>query len=405
MTAFLTRPRPPSRFRLTNGRIVTPTRVLDRHDLVIVDERIAAIEPTPPEGPAAVAEQVIDAAGAYLVPGLIDIHADYIEHMAAPRPTALLDFRFALREAERELVTHGITTMFHSLALYARDEFAPSPIRTPDHTRRLIGLIDESHHVEHLIRHRCHARFEIDNLARVDELAEYIRSGRIHLLSFMDHTPGQGQYRDLEVFRNTLKGYRKLSDADVDRVVAESQARAKLDGDAIGALIELATRHGIAVASHDDDSLERVDAVRALGATVSEFPITLEVARHARAVGMHTVAGAPNVVLGGSHSGNLSAAEAVATGVVDVLCSDYYPAALLKSLFLLHTDHGVDLPAAIRLATLNAACAVRIETEVGSLEVGKRADLLAVRILSDGSPAVVRAFVDGVPVHTTEYRR
>lgn len=405
MHAFLTRPRPSTRFRLTNGRIVTPAHVLDQHDLVIVDERIAAIEPNAPAGGTAAAEQVIDAAGAYLMPGLIDIHADYIEHMAAPRPTALMDFRFALREAERELVTHGITTMFHSLALYARDEFAPSPIRTPDHTRRLIGLIDESHHVEHLIRHRCHARFEVDNLARVEELAEYLRSGRIHLLSFMDHTPGQGQYRDLEVFRKTLKGYRSLSDADVDRVVAESQARAKLDGDAVGALIELAARHGIAVASHDDDTLARVDAVRALGATISEFPITLEVARHARAVGMHTVAGAPNVVLGGSHSGNLSAAEAVATGVVDVLCSDYFPAALLKALFLLHTDHGVDLPAAIRLATLNAACAVRIDAEVGSLETGKRADLLVVRILSDGSPAVVRAFVDGIPVYTTEYRR
>jgi len=406
MHAFLTRQRPPSRFRLTNGRIVTTRRVLDDHDLIVVDERIRAIVPSAAtRRPTTHEERVIDVRGAYVMPGLIDIHADYIEHMAAPRPTALMDFRFALREAERELVTHGITTMFHSLALYARDEFAPSVVRTPDNTRRLIALIDESHHVEHLIRHRCHARFEIDNLARVDELAEYVRNGKIHLLSFMDHTPGQGQYRDLDVFRKTLKGYRYLSDEEVDRIVAESQARAKLDGDTIRALIELAKRNGIAVASHDDDTVARVDSVRGLGATISEFPITLDVARHARAVGMHAVAGAPNVLLGGSHSGNLSAAAAVVAGAVDVLCSDYFPAALLKAVFRLHDEHDVDLAAAVALATHNAACAVRIDREVGSLEPGKRADVLVVEVLSDGSPAVTRAFVDGVPVYTSEYRR
>lgn len=397
---------PSAATRITRGRVVLPDRVVDDREVWIVADRIAAVLPAGTPPPASVPDEVkvIDAAGALVMPGLIDIHADYIEHMAAPRPTALMGFGFALREAERELITHGITTMFHSLSLYAYEEFTRNPIRSTENTRRLVRQIDASHDMEHLIHHRFHARFEIDNLARVPELEDHIRSGRVHLLSFMDHTPGQGQYRDLAVFRDTLKGYRNLSDAEIDRIIGESQSREKLNLETIRRLTGLATEHGIAVASHDDDSLERVDFVKSIGMTISEFPITIDVAHHAREAGMHTVAGAPNVLLGGSHSGNLSATEAVLLGVVDVLCSDYYPAAMLAAVFQLHAQHGVDLAEAVNLVTLNAARAVRVDHETGSLEAGKRADVLVVRVLPDGSPAVVHALVDGVLVYTLTYR-
>ena len=395
-------PPPPHPVRLVGGRVVTRQEVLDDVDVRIEGDRI--VELVPRDEPTN-RETVVAVDGAWLIPGLIDIHADYIERMVEPRPKALLDLRFALRQAERELVTHGITTMFHSLSLYGFDAFASSVVRQPDHTRALIELIHASHDAEHLIHHRCHARFEIDNVDRVEELAGYLQDGKVHLLSFMDHTPGQGQYRDLEVFRSTVKGYRGIDDAAVEKLVALSKRREKLDADAMRLLASLAARNGVAVASHDDDSCAKVDLARELGASISEFPITLEVARHARATGQHTVAGAPNVLLGGSHSGNLSATDAVLDGVVDVLCSDYYPAALLTSVFRLHRDHGLPLADAIALVTANPAEAVRMGDETGAIEAGKRADLLAVRALDDGTPVVERAFIAGVPVYAVEYRR
>ena len=394
------------KYAIVNGRIVTPEAILEDYTVYIDGDRIVAIEPahTATVDAADSGFEIIDARGCYAMPGMIDIHADYIEHMASPRPTSLMDFRFALRQSERELIAHGVTTMFHSLSILDSTDFVPSPIRSPAHTRRLIEMISDTHRSEHMIHHRFHARFEIDNLNRVDEIKSYIRERIVHLISFMDHTPGQGQYRNLEIYRATLKGYRNISDAEVDRIIEESRAREKLSLDAIGELAELAREHHIAVASHDDDSAAKLDLVSGFGATISEFPITMEVALRARALGMHTVAGAPNVLLGGSHSGNLSAGEAVLAGAVDVLCSDYYPAALLPAVFLLHREHGRSLPEMVRLVTLNPARAVLIDEETGSIENGKRADILLVNLLEDGSPYVARAIVAGVPVYSSEYR-
>ena len=389
---------------ITNGKIVTPDEIVTGHELVIADSRIESIRPAgAPTGPNGSSEY-IDARGGYVIPGLIDVHADYIEHMAAPRPLSVMDLSLSLREAERELITHGITTMFHSLSMYSFSEFGQSPLRTPENTQRLIELIDTTHRQPHLIRHRFHARFEIDNLDRVEELVSYIKRRVVHLISFMDHTPGQGQYRNLEIYRDTLKSYRNISDDEVDRIITISRSREKLTIDAISELTGLALDHSIAVASHDDDSVEKLDLIESLGTTISEFPTTLEVAREARSRGLHTVAGAPNVLLGGSHSGNLSAAEAILDGAVDVLCSDYYPAALLHAVFFMHRNHGLPLPDMVRLVTRNPAEAVLMGQEYGSLEVGKKADVLVVQQIDDGFPAVTDGVVDGTRVFSTSYR-
>jgi len=206
------------------------------------------------------------------------------------------------------------------------------------------------------------------------------------------------------MYRQTLKGYRNLSEQEIDRTIAVSQGREKMTADLIGRLSSHAIEQGIAVASHDDDSTSKVDLIRSLGASISEFPVALEIALHARSVGMHTVAGAPNVLLGRSHSGNLSATEAVRSQAVDVLCSDYYPAAMLHAAFRLSEELRVPLCETVRLITLNAARAARIDSQTGSLEPGKSADVIVVRMLSDGSPAVRRAFVHGIPVYSGEHR-
>jgi alpha-D-ribose 1-methylphosphonate 5-triphosphate diphosphatase len=388
---------------ISNARVVLPEAVAEGLDVEIEDGIVSGLRAA--GSPIPRGAEVIDARGGYVMPGFVDIHADYIEHMASPRPTSIMDFGMSLREAERELATHGITTMFHSLSLYGTSDFDIKPIRAPENTRRFIDIIERAHRSSHLIRHRFHARFEIDNLARTGELEEYMRERRIHLVSFMDHSPGQGQYRDLEIYRKTLKGYRDMTDAEVDRLIEERMNTAKLSESRIRELASLAREHGISIASHDDDSVEKLALVSSFGSTISEFPISLEVAREARRMGMKTVAGAPNVLLGGSHAGNLSAREAILDGAIDILCSDYYPAAILHSIFKLHREDGLGLAALVRMATLNPARAVGLGGELGSIELGKKADLIVVETIDDGFPVCSSVLVEGRLVISSHYRR
>jgi alpha-D-ribose 1-methylphosphonate 5-triphosphate diphosphatase len=387
----------------TGATVITENEVLEGFDIAVEGDRIAAIGPK--GSLRETGSEPVDVAGCYLMPGLIDIHSDYIERMIAPRPTTIIDFELALRFAERELVAHGITTMYHSLSFYAGPEFVPSAVRKPEHTAGLIAVIGAAREKEHIIRHRLHARFETDSVERLGELKTYISDGKVGLLSFMDHSPGQGQYRDLDILRKTLRGYNAKSDEEAELMMRESLARPRLGPDGIKALSLLAHGRGIAVASHDDDSPEKVALAASLGSTISEFPITMETARAAKAAGMHAVVGAPNVVLGGSHSGNISAAEAILDGSADVLCSDYYPPALLSSVFAVAFRHGLGLPEAARLATLNPARAVNADADYGSIVVGKKADFIAVRLMADGFPAVALAVVNGESVFVSSYRR
>lgn len=388
---------------ITNGIIITEEALLEGYDLLIQDDRIARIARRGELVPEPYTE-VIDAQGGYVTPGMIDIHSDYIEHMTAPRPTSLIDFQISLRETERELITHGITTMYHSLSIFKSVDYKYRPIREPDNVRKLIDLIDRTHHSKHLIRHRFHARFEIDNLDQIDNLKSYIKEEKVHLVSFMDHTPGQGQYRDLEVYKTTVRGYDHISDDNIAVLIANHQTKEKMTVDAIREIAEMARNRSIAIASHDDDSLEKLDLVQSLGTAISEFPITLDIARRAKEKGLFTVAGAPNVILGGSHSGNLSAAEAVHDGCIDILCSDYYPAAMLHAVFQLASTPA-DLAEMFKLVTLHPAQAVNIDSEYGSVTEGKKADLLIIEQLKpDDFPVVTGVIVDGKLIQKTSYR-
>jgi alpha-D-ribose 1-methylphosphonate 5-triphosphate diphosphatase len=391
-------------YLITNGMIITEETILEGFDLLVQDDRIVRIAR---KGELATEEgaEIIDARGGYVSPGLIDIHSDYIEHMTAPRPTSLFDFRLSLRETEKELLTHGITTMYHSLSIFKSADYKYRPIREPENVRKIADLIEQTHSSKHLIRHRFHARFEIDNLDQVDNLKQYIAEEKVHLVSFMDHTPGQGQYRDLEVYKKTIRGYNDVTDENMDSIIAAHQAKQKLTVDAIREIAGMAGERGIAIASHDDDSLEKLDLVQSFGAAISEFPITMDIARKAKEKGMHTVAGAPNVLLGGSHSGNLSATEAVKDGSIDILCSDYYPAALLHSVFQLAGLCGKELAEMFKLVTLNPAKAVHIDEDWGSIREGKKADLIIIeRLEDDDLPVVTAVMVDGKLIQKTNYR-
>lgn len=386
-----------------NGKIITEETILEGYAVVVEGEIIQSIIPQETVS-AYIDAQLIDARGGYISPGFIDIHSDYIETIASPRPTSMMDFNISLREAEKILISHGITTMFHSLSFYREDVFTHKPMRNPNNIQRMVDAIDATHKELHLIRHRMHARFEIDNVDEIDTLVKNIEDGKVHLLSFMDHTPGQGQYRNLEVYRETLKGYRDISDDDVNVLIAERQSTEFLTSEKIKEVADIAISKGIAIASHDDDKIQKLELVKSFGTTISEFPITLEVAKKAKEIGLHTIVGAPNVLLGGSHSGNLSAAEAVANDCVDILCSDYYPAALLHAIFDLHEKHGNDLHKMFMMVSLNPAKAVKMDDELGSIKPGKKADILVIERMEDGYPMLTTTMVNGALITTTHYR-
>lgn len=388
---------------ITNGQIITPDRILKGYDIVIQDDYILEIAP---RGKHHRWPQtcVVDAAGGYVTPGLIDIHSDYIEFMAAPRPTSLMDFQVAVRAAERQLASHGITAIFHSVSLSKTSAFARKPIREAANVQRLMETVANLRTGPHLINHYFHVRFEIDNVGEIENLKTYIQGGNIHLLSFMDHSPGQGQYRDLEAYRRTVHSYREIAESDFAGIILEHQQKDKATAQEIFELATLAKAHQLAIASHDDDTPEKVELVASLGATISEFPITIEVAKKAKEMGMYTLAGAPNVVRGESHNGNLSAAAAILQNSLDILCSDYYPPSLLHAVFVMQQRHRQCLAEMFKLVTLNPAKAVNMDRHYGSLEAGKKADVLIIAAIDGHFPIITSVFVDGRPVQNTHYR-
>ncbi|AQP54203.1 alpha-D-ribose 1-methylphosphonate 5-triphosphate diphosphatase [Vagococcus penaei] len=388
---------------ITNAHIVLPNHVIVNHSLIIDGELIIAMVPDS-ELMTFPLEQIIDAKRGYVLPGFIDVHSDYIETIAAPRPTSLIDFEIALYEAERELLTHGITTMYHSLSLMGRSVFDEKPIRNSENVSKLLELIDASNNKSHLIHHRMHLRYEIDNFKQLDLVKQMIEEGKVQLLSFMDHTPGQGQYRDLEIYRHILHGYHDGDDEKVQKILDSQQDVTKLTLAQLKELADLAKAHQVPLASHDDDTMTKLDLMEGLNTTISEFPITIDVAVEARKRGLMTVGGAPNVLLGKSHAGNLSVKEAIQVGGIDVLCSDYYPASLLHAVFKLAREEVLTLPEAVQLVTLAPAKAVGIADEVGSLEPNKLADILIIQNVVPNVPVVTHTFVRGVLVNETTYR-
>ena len=398
---------------IQGGTVVLADRLAPAHDVVITNGRISSIVPTATHALQSEPHRtIIDAGGCYVAPGFIDIHSDYIEGIASPRPSVVMDLRTALYQTDRSLIAYGVTTMYHSLSIYKGVMFDHKPIRYFENVVNLIECINQMRAGEtydHLMRHRLHARIELDAVEYFFDVEDLLRAGKVDLISFMDHTPGQGQYRDLEVYSNTVRSYSgNLSDEAVQELIEEQQACVKLGFDEVTHLAEVARECDVVIATHDNDSIKVVEAMQGLGACISEFPISLDIARSAQKLGMYTIAGAPNVLLGYSHSGNLSACEAVCADTIDILCSDYYPAALLRAVFELHRRHGVDLARAFALVTRNPARAVGINGELGEIAEGRKADILLIRELvmekeHTPVPVVQEVLVEGRSVFKTCY--
>ncbi|QAA21320.1 phosphonate metabolism protein PhnM [Sporolactobacillus terrae] len=384
--------------KIYHANIVLPNRVIENGSVTIEASRISRIEAGAPES---VTASDLDAGGRWLIPGLIDSHSDAIEVEIEPRPTSRFAIELSFAELEKKLAAEGITTIFHAVSLMKQNT-----IRKARQNETVYALMDSIHRLAqgpHLIRHKTHLRFEIANIDAVEAVSALLRDGKIDEFSLTDHTPGQGQYRDLEVQRRLLIEHRHFSKKEAEQMIEDTKKQEKLDPQMLQQLAHLANTCGIPVASHDDDTIEKLDLIHSWQAEISEFPITLEAARYARKLGMRVVMGAPNLLLGKSHSNNLSALDAVREGLVDLFCSDYYPASLLHAAFKLHYDLGIDAPQAFNTVTLNPARALKLDHDIGSIESGKKADLLIVGVSETKQPLLQHVFVDGSEVCRMNY--
>ena len=373
--------------RIKNATIVTADDVFGGH-VGVVDGRIAEI------GRGATAGEGVDFAGDYLLPGLVELHTDHLEAHYVPRPAVTWRPGAAVLAYDAQIASAGITTVFDSFRVGMHDnqprEGVGETVQTlAEAVRRAAGAgLLRAEHLTHL---RC----EVPAWNVVGFLEEFLTSQKAHLISLMDHTPGQRQFRDLEKYYIYYGGKSGRSPAELADMAEErlrtGAARAAANRPRI---VELARSRGVTLASHDDTTLDEVEEAHRDGVAIAEFPTTIEAARASRKLGMATVMGAPNVVRGGSHSGNASALELAEAGELDILSSDYVPGALLMAAFRLADVKGVGgLPHAIRLVTKTPAEATGLGDR-GEIAAGRRADLLRVAI-HDGEPVVRAVWREG----------
>lgn len=352
---------------LSNASLVLPDRVVPNGALRIEDGVIADIQETSAAPPS----------GITVFPGFIDMHGDMIEQELEPRVQVDFPMHVALNALDARLAAAGVTTAYASVSFSrgARD----GERRSFAHTSNIIRSLNAAKGTAR-VDHRIHARFDITFTEAIAALEGLLADGQVDLVSVMDHTPGQGQYRDLERHIELRAAHYGVSLEE-----ARARVQAKMDAaapaEAILAALQrvaaLCKAAGVALASHDDDTAAKGTLMADLGATISEFPVTLEAAQSVAARGLMTAMGAPNAMRGQSYSGNLSAREAHAAGLLHILAADYHPAAILAALRVLAPADPDGLAGAARLATANPAKALGL-TDRGVLAIGKRADLAVV---------------------------
>jgi alpha-D-ribose 1-methylphosphonate 5-triphosphate diphosphatase len=374
-----------SQILFKNARVVLADEVV-QGCVQVVDGRITAIDsrtPTVTDG--------IDLEGDYLMPGFVEMHTDNFERHLMPRPKVQWAEMPALLAHDAEVAAAGITTVFDALGVGDAD---PDSLRGST-WNAVIDTLDTCTQ-QGLLRadHHLHVRCELPAPNTIDLFQPFHDHPRLSLISLMDHTPGQRQWENIDVARIYYTGKKGWSSEKFERQVALSaELQNRYAAPHRAYFVDYCRTHGIALASHDDTTTAHVRQAHAEGACMSEFPTTLLAARTAHEHGLLNVMGGPNVVRGGSHSGNVAAADLARQGLLDILSSDYVPGSLLSAVMRLVDEGILNLPQAINTVSHNPAQATGL-TDRGCIASGLRADLIHVRLV--GLPnqrhhAVVRA--------------
>jgi alpha-D-ribose 1-methylphosphonate 5-triphosphate diphosphatase len=359
-----------------NARVVLADRVIERGWVAIADGRIAEFG----EGDAS--RGSLDAGGDLIMPGLIELHTDHLEMHYVPRPKVFWDPIAAVISYDGQLATSGITTVLDSLRVWREDGAEEVDGRAGILAQAITAARDGN-----LLRaeHFLHLRCEIPMPSVVEEAMELIDRPDIRLMSLMDHTPGQRQFRDEKKLREYYRGKGAgMTDAELDALFEKRFAYQKTyAANNMREIVALAHKYEIPLASHDDTTEENVTDAIQDRVSVAEFPTTMEAARGLHQAGIGILMGAPNVVRGGSHSGNIAAVDLAREGLLDILSSDYIPSSLLMAaLQLPQRVPAIDLASAVRTVTKAPAEAVGL-SDRGEIATGKRADLIRVHVAGD----------------------
>lgn len=361
---------PPIVFK--NARLVLPDEV-QSGSLSVEAGRIAGFGASNSSLP-----QAIDLEGDYLMPGFIEVHTDNFERHLMPRPKVQWAEMPALLAHDAEIAAAGITTVFDALGVGDADH---ESLRGTAWDAVLQTL--DACTAENVLRadHHLHVRCELPAHNTIDLFQPFHGHERLSLISLMDHTPGQRQWENLEHARIYYTGKKGWSQEKFEHQVAHAERlQAQYAEPHRDYFVDYCREHGIALASHDDTTVAHVEQAHAEGASLSEFPTTMAAARAARERGLLTVMGGPNVVRGGSHSGNVAAADLARHGLLDILSSDYVPGSLLSAVLRLVADEILSLPEAVAIVSRNPARATGLHDR-GAIEPGLRADLVQVRVV------------------------
>lgn len=367
---------------LRNARIVLADRVV-RGSIHLRDGRIADVD----EGSGLVGE---DVGGDVVMAGLVELHTDQVETHFQPRPGRYWDAVPAVLAHDAQVAASGMTTVLDALRIGSNMGETSLAARAGTLLGAIRHIVDaDLTRAEHLVHLRCEVSAD-DALDMFEAIGD---DPLVRMASLMDHTPGQRQYADVEAFRRYMVGKHKMGDTQFEEHVAALHVLSERNADVHRrAIAARAGARGIAIAAHDDATTAHVEESASLGVAISEFPTTVEAASAAHGRGQLVVMGAPNIVRGGSHSGNVAAIDLLRLGLLDVLSSDYVPASPLQAVFHLHARGELDLAAGSALVSANPARAIGLDDR-GVVEPGRRADLVRVHehhhVAGDGDPTIV----------------
>ena len=363
---------------LTNARIVLRDEIITG-TLVARDGVITAIDHGNSTAPGA-----IDLEGDMLLPGLVELHTDNLERHIEPRPSVDWPHRAAILAHDGELASVGITTVFDAMRI---GSIPQGKGRYVKYARNLASELWELREAGALrISHFLHLRAELCSQTLTEELSEFGPEDRVGLVSMMDHTPGQRQFRDLTQLRTYLQKKRSFTDTEFrDHIAHLKELRAQFGEQHERATVSEAARFGAVLASHDDTTREQVETSASYGIHLAEFPTTVDAAQACHDHGIDVIMGAPNLIRGGSHSGNVAARDLAERDLLDIVSSDYVPSSLMTSAFML-ADLWGDMPRAIACVSATPARAAHL-SDRGQLAIGLRADFVRVGRYLD-TPAV-----------------
>ena len=370
---------------LENARIVLANAVIETGYVVVDDGVIVEV------GEGSAPERGQSLGGDLLLPGLVELHTDHLEAHVTPRPKVQWDPVAAVIAYDAQIATSGITTVLDLLRVWreegsGEDDGQAATLTAAIDRARSAGLL----RIEHFLHLRC----EVPMPKVVGDAAELIGRPDVRLLSLMDHTPGQRQFRDPQKLREYYRGKSGGTDAELDIMFARRiENHAQYAADNYVALVELAANHGTPLASHDDTTADHVEQAVRDHVAIAEFPTTVGAAAALHSAGIKVMMGAPNLIRGGSHSGNVATAELARAGMLDLMSSDYVPSSLLVAALRLPAElDNYDLPAALRTVSKTPAEVVGL-TDRGEIAAGKRADFI--RVVQAEDAVAVRSVWSG----------